>query len=56
MCVYLPEVKYLLEGLEEVSIKRGVDDGVEQRVGIAEPEEQTGHPPGDDVGLEEGPN
>lgn len=34
------EVQYLLERPSEVSIQRGVDHGIEQRVGVAQPQEQ----------------
>lgn len=35
-----PEVQDLLERAAEVAVQRGVDDGVEQRVGVAQPQEE----------------
>uniref|UniRef100_A0A182ME62 Uncharacterized protein n=1 Tax=Anopheles culicifacies TaxID=139723 RepID=A0A182ME62_9DIPT len=34
------EVQDLLERFPEVAIQRGVDDGIEQRVGVPEPQEE----------------
>lgn len=50
-CVHL-----YLEGFSEVLVESGVDDRVEERVGVSQPQEERGHPGGDGRGRVEGPH
>ena len=47
------EVEDLLEGAAEIAVEGGVDDRVEEGVGVAEPEEERGQGVGDGSGVGE---
>ena len=45
---FSPEAEDFTEGQSEILVGRGVDDGIKEAVGVAEPEEKRGEPPRDD--------
>lgn len=53
-----PEEENLLERFPEVPVQGGVDDGVEEGIGVAQPEEEAGERRGDGgrVATQEGPD